>query len=162
MTRSRNSLNGPPDTQTVPCQPNCPPDVDCRKVAIDLHQVTRGPEYQLNANITKPDSTDISSVILVVANNNSVLSRANYQEWPLDESYNKTKETTNLLKTLTKDNELNLKCKGCTLSNDACSCSLDAISYENIFLIFVLLQSKARETVVGLCDSLTNILKIRL
>ena len=155
--------------------------MDCRKVAIDLHQVTRGPEYQLNANITKPDSTDISSVILVsptyflcvqilivsyflkvVANNNSVLSRANYQEWPLDESYNKTKETTNLLKTLTKDNELNLKCKGCTLSNNACSCSLDAISYENIFLIFVLLQSKARETVVGLCDSLANILKIRL
>ena len=43
-------------------------DMDCQKIAVDLHQVTWGPEYQLSTNITRPNSTDISSVILVSHN----------------------------------------------------------------------------------------------
>ena len=90
-----------------------------------------------------------------MANNDSVLSRASYQEWPLDESHNNTKETTNLLDTLTKDRKMNLRCQGCEAGDAKCSCSLKAITYENTYQVFVLLQTHTTSTTTVWCPQHT-------
>ena len=77
--------------------------------------------------------------VQVVANNDSVLSKVAYQKWPLDDTPEEKSELTNLLKTLTRQqdsqNQIKLKCKGCKLESAFCNCSLSEIMFENTFQV---------------------------
>ena len=80
----------------------------------------------------------------MVAQNDSVLSEAVFQKWPLDANSGKESELNNLLGTLTKNqkNHRDLKCEGCRPKDSFCNCSLDEIRHENTFKIFMVVESK--------------------
>ena len=80
----------------------------------------------------------------VMANNDSVLSQAAFQSWKLNTSLNDNSELSNLLTTMTrtKENQLDLRCKGCSPVDSSCNCTLEAIAAENTFQVFLVLQSK--------------------
>ena len=77
------------------------------------------------------------------ANNDSVLSRATFKRWKLNDSLVESSETTNLLSTLTRDVDTHLKldCDSCRAEASTCTCKLRAISFENTFKIFTILES---------------------
>ena len=77
--------------------------------------------------------------VQVVANNDSVLSKVAFQKWPLHDTSDDKSELTNLLKTITRQqesqNQMKLKCKGCKLDSAFCNCSLSEIMFENTFQV---------------------------
>ena len=80
----------------------------------------------------------------VVANSDSVLSKASYQTWPFDAGEEESSELRKLLATLTRneDGQINLKCQGCEPSDVFCSCSVNEITFENTYQVYVILESK--------------------
>ena len=71
--------NQEPEIETRPCREFCKPgkaeleieekfffSPDCSKIDLSLRQVTKGPVYEMNVNLTRPTSNNLlSSVILV-------------------------------------------------------------------------------------------------
>ena len=69
----------------------------------------------------------------------SVLSKVAFQKWALDDTPEEKSELTNLLKTLTRQqdskDQMKLKCEGCELESDFCNCTLNVIMFENTFQV---------------------------
>ena len=69
----------------------------------------------------------------------SVLSKVAFQKWALDDTPEDKSELTNLLKTLTRQqdskDQMKLKCEGCELESDFCNCTLNEIMFENTFQV---------------------------
>ena len=80
----------------------------------------------------------------MVAQNDSVLSEAAFQKWPLDDNSGKESELNNLLKTLTRNqkSQRHLTCQGCQLGDTFCNCSMSRISHENTFQVFLVVESR--------------------
>ena len=80
----------------------------------------------------------------VVAQNNSVLSEAAFQKWPLDDNSGKESALNALLETLTKNqhDQKHLNCEGCQQEDAFCNCSMNKITHENTFQVFMVVESK--------------------
>ena len=80
----------------------------------------------------------------VVANNDSILSKAAFKNWQFNTTQDEDSELNNLLTTMTRDeeNQLDLKCSSCQPDDSFCNCTLKAIAAENTFQVFLVLQSK--------------------
>ena len=80
----------------------------------------------------------------MVAQNDSVVRKAAFKKWPLDETSGKESALDNLLEALTKNQKTQqqLFCKGCELGDTFCNCSLSQISHENTFQVFLVVESK--------------------
>ena len=67
------------------------------------------------------------------------MSKAAFQKWALDDTPEEKSELTNLLKTLTRQqdskDQMKLKCEGCELKSDFCNCTLNEIMFENTFQV---------------------------
>ena len=75
----------------------------------------------------------------------SVLSKVAFQKWSLDDTPEDKSELTNLLKTLTRQqdskSQMKMKCEGCKLESDFCNCTLNEIMFENTFQVRSLNES---------------------
>ena len=40
--------------------------MDCKKISINLHQVTQGPRYKLDIDMQRPENNDIASIVMVL------------------------------------------------------------------------------------------------
>ena len=67
------------------------------------------------------------------------MSKAAFQKWALDDTPEEKSELTNLLKTLTRQqdskSQMKMKCEGCKLESDFCNCTLNEIMFENTFQV---------------------------
>ena len=68
-----------------------------------------------------------------------------FQKWALDDTPEEKSELTNLLKTLTRQqdskSQMKMKCEGCKLESDFCNCTLNEIMFENTFQVRSLNES---------------------
>ena len=83
-------------------------------------------------------------MLQVVANNDSILSRAAFKNWQFNTTQDENSELNNLLTTMTRaqENQLDLKCSSCQPDDSFCNCTLEGIAAENTFQVFLVLQSK--------------------
>ena len=75
----------------------------------------------------------------VVANNDSLLSKAAFQTWQLSSAEEASSELRSLLATLTRDEDrrIDLKCQGCEPEDFHCNCSVNEIAFENSYQVYV-------------------------
>ena len=76
---------------------------------------------------------------------NFSLSKATYKQWSFHhDTLNETSEASNLLKTVTRDQKkhIDLNCAGCGINDTFCNCSLEKISFENTFQVYVIMESR--------------------
>ena len=74
-----------------------------------------------------------------------LFSKATYKQWSFHhDTLNETSEASNLLKTVTRDQKkhIDLNCAGCGINDTFCNCSLEKISFENTFQVYVIMESK--------------------
>ena len=78
----------------------------------------------------------------MVSRDESLVGEASFKKWPLQVSSEIVSVSDRLLQMLTKDHKLslNLDCKGCEPDSKNCTCTLNSISFENKFAVFVLLE----------------------
>ena len=73
------------------------------------------------------------------------MSKATNKKWSFHhDTLNETSEASNLLKTVTRDQKkhIDLNCDGCGINDTFCNCSLEKISFENTFQVYVIMESK--------------------
>ena len=78
----------------------------------------------------------------MVSRDESLVGQSTFKKWPLVEFSENPSISDQLLQMLTKDYEsrLNLICEGCTPDSPNCNCSVNAVSFENKFAVFILLE----------------------
>ena len=76
----------------------------------------------------------------MVSRDESLVGEATFKKWPLQASSNNVSDQLLEMLTTNHKSSLNLDCKGCQPDSQNCTCTLNSISFENKFAVFVLLE----------------------